>query len=133
LTELSEDLPRSTSPTSKITLTCSIQVETALGVVDFGALHKAVLVVTLSPWYRAAMPACQRRLPKQAGFFFIDPGVKAKYSYLASVPDRTSFLNLHASFTYMDQKAFHTAERTIEMSGNTIKSSHAHEHEREFI
>ena len=51
------------------------------------------------------------------------PACRPKYSYLARVPERTTFLNLHASFAYTDQQAFHTAERTIEMDGDAIKPS----------
>ena len=58
-------------------------------------------------------------LPKKAKFFFVDPGVKAKYSYIARVPAGRSFLNLHARFVYLDQEASHTAERTIEMPRST--------------
>jgi hypothetical protein len=54
-------------------------------------------------------------LPKSMNFFFIDPGVKAKYSYVALVPLNTSFLNLHAWFNYTDQEASHVAERTIKI------------------
>jgi hypothetical protein len=59
-------------------------------------------------------------IPKRMEFFFIDPGVKAKYSYLTRVPSSTSFLNLHARFNYTHQKASHTAERTIELPFQTV-------------
>jgi hypothetical protein len=50
-------------------------------------------------------------IPK--GVYFIEPGVKAKYSYVAQVPDEATCLMLHGHFTYRDQSACHTAERTI--------------------
>ena len=53
-------------------------------------------------------------LPQQYKFFFIDPGVKAKYSYLTRVPTETSFVILHSWFKYSDgREASHAAERTV--------------------
>ena len=53
-------------------------------------------------------------LPKKYNFFFIDPGVKAKYSYLTRVPTDTSFVILHSWFDYSDGRKFsHAAERTV--------------------
>jgi hypothetical protein len=46
-------------------------------------------------------------LPAQYRFFFIDPGVKAKYSYVASIPVTVSFAILHCWFTFCG------SERTV--------------------
>lgn len=48
-----------------------------------------------------------------AGNYFIEPGVKAKYSYVAHVPVEATYLMLHGHFTYKKQAALHTAERTL--------------------
>jgi hypothetical protein len=47
------------------------------------------------------------------GTYFIEPGVKAKYSYVAHIPGESSYVMLHGHFTYKDQTASHTAERTV--------------------
>lgn len=53
-------------------------------------------------------------LPQQFKFFFIDPGVKAKYSYIARIPLSASFAILHCWFKYADSRSYsHTAERTF--------------------
>lgn len=53
-------------------------------------------------------------LPAQHRFFFIDPGVKAKYSYLTRIPINASFVVFHSWFKYGDGRKFsHTAERTV--------------------
>lgn len=53
-------------------------------------------------------------LPAQYAFFFIDPGIKAKYSYLARVDANIQILNLHSWFKYEDTRKFgHTAEVTV--------------------
>jgi hypothetical protein len=53
-------------------------------------------------------------LPKQFDFFFVDPGVKAKYSYITRIPVTASFALLHCRFRYGDARGYsHTAERTI--------------------
>lgn len=53
-------------------------------------------------------------LPKRFGFFFIDPAVKAKYSYVTRVPQEVSFLILHCWFQYADRRNYgHTAERSV--------------------
>jgi hypothetical protein len=55
-------------------------------------------------------------LPKHQGFFFIDPGTTAKYSFITKVPENTSFLILHSNFLYDNRKGFmHTAEKTIQL------------------
>ena len=53
-------------------------------------------------------------LPRRLSFFFIDPGVKAKYSYITRVPQKVSFLILHCWFQYADRRNYgHTAETSI--------------------
>lgn len=52
-------------------------------------------------------------LPKKFDYFFIDPGTKAKYSFVTRVPDSARFVILHSWFTYSDQAASHAAERTV--------------------
>ncbi len=54
-----------------------------------------------------------------AGKYFIEPGVKAKYSYIAHIPAETTYLMLHGHFTYKDQAAWHTAERTLAVPGES--------------
>jgi hypothetical protein len=55
-------------------------------------------------------------LPAAFKFFFVDPGVKAKYSYIARVPKDVHFLILHCRFEYADRRKYgHTAEKTIEL------------------
>jgi hypothetical protein len=56
-------------------------------------------------------------LPAHYKFFFIDPGTKAKYSYIARVPLEAAFLILHCRFEYAGRgKTGHTAEKTIKVS-----------------
>jgi hypothetical protein len=47
------------------------------------------------------------------GEYFIEPGTKVKYSYVARVPEDASFVMLHGHFSYMKESAWHTAERTL--------------------
>jgi hypothetical protein len=47
------------------------------------------------------------------GKYFIESGLRAKYSYVAEVPLEATFLMLHGGFTYENQRASHTAERTM--------------------
>ncbi|MEW6657870.1 MAG: hypothetical protein AB1424_04340 [Thermodesulfobacteriota bacterium] len=55
-------------------------------------------------------------LPMRSNFFFIAPGVKAKYSYIARVPKEASFLMLHCWFKYdYNRKYGHTAEKTVKV------------------
>jgi hypothetical protein len=73
-------------------------------------------------------------LPAHCGFFFVDPGVKAKYSYLTRVSTDIHILNLHCWFRYPDtilarffrQRFGHSAEttRVLELENvTTIASS----------
>jgi hypothetical protein len=53
-------------------------------------------------------------LPAQYKFFFIDPGIKAKYSHLTRIPIAARFVILHCWFKYADGRTLsHTAERTV--------------------
>ena len=55
-------------------------------------------------------------LPETMKFFFIDPGVAAKYSYITKLPQETTFAILHCNFTYIDKRNYrHTAERTVKV------------------
>jgi hypothetical protein len=84
----------------------------------------------LSALYLGELVACEERwggqvnfpheisrgsfLPKQRKFFFVDPGTKAKYSYIARVPVEATFLVLHCNFRYTRRrKQGHTAEKTV--------------------
>ncbi len=52
-------------------------------------------------------------LPKKFDYFFIDPGTKAKYSFVTRIPDSARFAILHTWFTYSGQAASHVAEKTV--------------------
>jgi len=57
-------------------------------------------------------------LPARYKYFFVDPGTKAKYSYVAGVPENAAFLLLHCYFRYSHRdKTGHAAERTIRIQG----------------
>jgi hypothetical protein len=49
---------------------------------------------------------------KQYGEFFIEPGLKNKYSYIARVPAEGVVVMLHSQFWYPDGKNTHMAEVT---------------------
>lgn len=62
-------------------------------------------------------------LPEGTEFFFIGPGVEAKYSYVACIKDTATVLCLHSRFVYADKRRHgfslrrpssgHTAEFTV--------------------
>ncbi len=55
-------------------------------------------------------------LPTDLEYFFIDPGVKSKYSFVVRVPVKTTFLILHCWFSYTGRKrAAHVAEKTVKV------------------
>lgn len=58
------------------------------------------------------------------GSYFIEPGLKAKYSHVVHVPEEAAFVMLHGRFTYENQPAWHTAERTLAVP--TIPSGELH-------
>jgi hypothetical protein len=55
-----------------------------------------------------------------SGSYFIEPGLKAKYSYIAQIPEDASFVMLHGRFTYENQPAWHAAERTLSVPRRTV-------------
>jgi len=63
-------------------------------------------------------------VPAKFSFFFIDPGVKAKYTYVTRVPTQARFLILHCWFNYSDKRKYgHTAEITVKVPSESIKAS----------
>jgi hypothetical protein len=53
---------------------------------------------------------------KKMDYFFVDPGTKAKYSWVARVPIETKFLLLHCRFKYLKRRGTaHTAEKSIKI------------------
>ena len=53
-------------------------------------------------------------LPNRYKFFFIAPGVTAKYSYITRIPASARYVILHCWFDYDDGRPYsHTAERTV--------------------
>ncbi len=51
-------------------------------------------------------------LPKRSSYFFIDPGIKARYSFNGRVPKRTTMVVFHCWFKYVDQPGHgHSAEK----------------------
>lgn len=60
-------------------------------------------------------------LPADMKYFFVDPGTKAKYSYIAGVQENAQFLILHCNFDYVRRgKTFHTAEKTIRVARQAV-------------
>lgn len=55
-------------------------------------------------------------LPSGAKSFVIDPGIRAKYSFLGRIPERATMIVLHCWFKYLDQPGFqHTAEKSLQV------------------
>jgi hypothetical protein len=54
-------------------------------------------------------------LPEGWGESFIEPGLRTRYSYVASVPRRASFVLLHGELEYGDGRVTHTAERLLQV------------------
>jgi len=52
-------------------------------------------------------------LPEEWGESFIEPGLRTRYSYVASVPRRAAFVLLHGVLVYGDGRVTHTAERLV--------------------
>ena len=85
---------------------------------DLNALNETDSVCTSEKWgNQVDFPrqiAAGSFLPSRYKFFFIDPGIKAKYSYITRVPKNAHFLLLHCWFKYSDRRKFgHTAEKTV--------------------
>lgn len=58
--------------------------------------------------------------------YYIEPGTRARYSYVARVPEAASFLMLHGKFTYtyLDKKHWHKGKRTVKVpGGETVDQS----------
>jgi len=54
-------------------------------------------------------------LPANCSYFFIEPGLKNKYSYVARIPINAEVIILHSKFNYEDGKHFHMAEITVKV------------------
>ena len=52
-------------------------------------------------------------IPKEWECTFIEPGLKTRYSHIATVPDNATFLLIHGKFNYQDEKEFHTADKLL--------------------
>jgi hypothetical protein len=52
-------------------------------------------------------------LPHNFQYFFVEPGIQAKYSYITHVPINSRFLMLHGWFQYPNSSNAHSAEKTI--------------------
>jgi hypothetical protein len=88
---------------------------------DLNALLKDDVIKTSEKWgNQVDFPhavASESFKPRTTDFFFIDPGVKAKYSYVTRVPLQATFLIFHCWFEYDDKRhCGHTAERTVSIS-----------------
>lgn len=57
-------------------------------------------------------------LPSRFNYFFIEPGVKAKYSYLTRIPANAALAIMHIWFKYADGKHSHSAEITKVIPNN---------------
>jgi hypothetical protein len=63
-------------------------------------------------------------LPSHSRSFFVDPGVKAKYSYIARVPLEAEFVIFHWWFKYGDERDYsHAAEITVKVPSEEGNSS----------
>jgi len=54
-------------------------------------------------------------MPKKYNSFFIDPGTKAKYSFITRIPTAAQFVIIHSWFSYNERGASHAAERTVQV------------------
>ena len=50
---------------------------------------------------------------KDTGYFFIEPDVKAKYSYIVRVEEDVKYIIYHSNFIYKGRRRHHTAEKTV--------------------
>lgn len=55
--------------------------------------------------------------------YFIEPGLTNKYTYVARVPKDVDHLMLHGHFTYINQPATHSAEKTIALPNASIRAA----------
>jgi hypothetical protein len=51
-------------------------------------------------------------LPAKSTYFFNEPGLKNKYSFIARIPQEADVILMHSTFRYLDGKHFHSAEVT---------------------
>ena len=63
--------------------------------------------------------------PKKYGEFFIEPGLKNKYSYITRVPADAELVILHSWFEYLDGKHSHSAEVTRKVPDEETPESKA--------
>jgi hypothetical protein len=85
---------------------------------DLNAIEREASITTSARWGNQVdfpVPVAKGSfLPTESTFFFIDPGLKAKYSYVTRIPDTATFAILHCRFTYADRrKLSHSAECTV--------------------
>lgn len=57
-------------------------------------------------------------LPSSCTYFFVEPGLKNKYSYVSRVQAEAELLMMHSFFKYLDGKHSHTAEITVKVPNN---------------
>ena len=56
---------------------------------------------------------------------FIDAGVSQSYTYVASLPQNSTYALVFAKFKYPDQESeFHTAQKVFNLRGNAENASH---------
>jgi hypothetical protein len=85
---------------------------------DLNGLYATDIVKTSDKWGgQALFPHAIAEgsfKPEASAFFFIDPGVSAKYTYVARVPKEATMLMLHCRFKYADPRQYaHTMETTV--------------------
>lgn len=85
---------------------------------DLNAIYGGSSVGTSDDWGgQVDFPHKEARgsfLPKSFKYFVIGPSVTAKYSHIAKVPKKASFLILHCWFDYCDDRGFsHSMEKTV--------------------
>jgi hypothetical protein len=67
-------------------------------------------------------------LPESSGFFFIDPGVKSRYSFIGRVPKKATMVMFHWRFEYPHQRwsrvfLRRTAQRAPQLSHSGEKTA----------
>jgi hypothetical protein len=62
-------------------------------------------------------------LNKNMKYFFLEPGVKGKYSYVARVPALAEAIILHAWFNYDSDDKVHGTEKTAVVPKDSVKSN----------
>ena len=92
---------------------------------DLNALRLSDAIVSDQRWggqINFPVEVCRGSfLPAHFRYFFVDPGTKAKYSFVAAVPENSAFLLLHCYFQYVSRgKTGHTAEKTLRIQGQAV-------------